>query len=223
MKLYAANLGHMPRRVEIYLRLKGIDSIEVQSLDLLANETRTPEFLKKNPAGTVPVLETDDHRFILDSVPIMFYLEELHPHPPMRGTTPAQSRRVDAQCSLINDYLYFRSLSLVHTHPYLKRRLPRGPAHDVDIVSGPLWRMRLEQISELMGTSRFLAGDEPTIPDCMLFPTIELYYETYDLFIPSHLQTLRSWYERFRTLTRMPLLLPEGFHDELIARYGGRI
>jgi len=31
-----------------------------QQLDILRGETRTPEFLSKNPAGEIPVLELDD-------------------------------------------------------------------------------------------------------------------------------------------------------------------
>ena len=49
------------------------ESIE---LDILKGETRTPEFLSKNPNGRIPVLETQSGQFIAESNAILFYLSE---------------------------------------------------------------------------------------------------------------------------------------------------
>lgn len=45
-------------------------------VDILKRESRTPEFLHKNPNGRVPVLETDSGEFLCESNAIMFYLSE---------------------------------------------------------------------------------------------------------------------------------------------------
>ncbi|HTP38217.1 MAG TPA: glutathione S-transferase family protein [Steroidobacteraceae bacterium] len=44
--------------------------------DILRGETRTPEFLARNPNGRIPVLELDDGSFIFESNAILWYLAE---------------------------------------------------------------------------------------------------------------------------------------------------
>lgn len=45
-------------------------------LNILKGETRTPEFLSKNPNGKIPVLETHPGQFLAESNAILFYLSE---------------------------------------------------------------------------------------------------------------------------------------------------
>jgi glutathione S-transferase len=45
-------------------------------LDILNHETRTPEFLAKNPNGRIPLLELDDGRHLAESNAILFYLAQ---------------------------------------------------------------------------------------------------------------------------------------------------
>ncbi len=49
---------------------------ESVELNILKGETRTPEFLSKNPNGRIPVLETQSGQFIAESNAILFYLSE---------------------------------------------------------------------------------------------------------------------------------------------------
>ena len=98
MKLYGAKEAPNPRRVTIYLAEKGL-AIERVDFAPPYRETKTPDFLAKNPAGKIPVLELDDGTCIAESAAIVEYLEELHPEPPMIGTTAverAQVRALDA-------------------------------------------------------------------------------------------------------------------------------
>ena len=44
--------------------------------DILSNQTRTPEFLAKNPNGRIPALELDDGTVIAESNAILWYLGE---------------------------------------------------------------------------------------------------------------------------------------------------
>ncbi|MBD1934476.1 MULTISPECIES: glutathione S-transferase family protein [Cyanophyceae] len=49
---------------------------ESVELNILKGESRTPEFLSKNPNGRIPVLETQSGQFIAESNAILFYLSE---------------------------------------------------------------------------------------------------------------------------------------------------
>ena len=47
---------------------------ELIEIDILKGETRTPEFLAKNPSGHVPLLEVESGRYIAESNAILWYI-----------------------------------------------------------------------------------------------------------------------------------------------------
>jgi len=55
---------------------------QLVELDIVKGETRTPDFLAKNPNGKIPVLETEDGRFLPESNAILWYLAEDTPYLP---------------------------------------------------------------------------------------------------------------------------------------------
>ena len=58
MKLYEMTGAPNPRRVRIFLAEKGITVPFVQ-VDMRKGEHKSPEFMKKNPSGKIPVLELE--------------------------------------------------------------------------------------------------------------------------------------------------------------------
>ena len=84
MKLYSHALAPNPRRVRIFAAEKGIE-LALEDIDILAGQSRTPDFLAKNSSGGVPVLELDDGSYLSESVAICRYLEGLHPEPNLLG------------------------------------------------------------------------------------------------------------------------------------------
>ena len=85
MKLYQS-VGPNPRVVLFFLAEKGIE-LNREFVDIRAGDNRTPEWLARNPRGSMPVLELDDGRMISESTAICEYLEELYPHTPLIGAT----------------------------------------------------------------------------------------------------------------------------------------
>jgi glutathione S-transferase len=49
---------------------------ELVEMDIISGETRTPEFLAKNPNGRIPLIEIEDGRFLAESGAILFYFAE---------------------------------------------------------------------------------------------------------------------------------------------------
>ena len=82
MKIYDRPLAPNPRRLRIFVAEKGL-KIPYEMVE--GNRNRQPEFLAKNPAGSLPVLELDDGSCIAESVAICRYLEGLHPEPNLLG------------------------------------------------------------------------------------------------------------------------------------------
>ena len=69
-------------KVRLLLRQLGIPFERIE-YDLAAGEMRTPEFLQRaNPNGRIPVLETEEGRFLPESGAILFYLAEGTPYLP---------------------------------------------------------------------------------------------------------------------------------------------
>ena len=84
MKMYDFTLAPSPRRVRIFLAEKGI-SVELVQVDIMRNANRTPEFYRKNPLGSLPILELDDGSCLSESVAICRYFEEIQPAPQLFG------------------------------------------------------------------------------------------------------------------------------------------
>ena len=73
MKVYGDIQSGNCYKVKLLLSMLEVDHEWVE-LDILANETHTKEFLKKNPNGKRPLLELDDGRCLSESNAILKYL-----------------------------------------------------------------------------------------------------------------------------------------------------
>jgi glutathione S-transferase len=63
---------------------------EYIELDILKGETRTPEFLAKNPNGRIPLLELEPGSYLAESNAILFYLAQGTPFLPEDNLAQAQ-------------------------------------------------------------------------------------------------------------------------------------
>ena len=84
MHLYTNSVSPNGRRVAIALKEKGME-VPATEIDVRKGENLAKDYLAKNPAGRVPVLETDQGRFIAETVAITRYLEGLAPEPSLFG------------------------------------------------------------------------------------------------------------------------------------------
>ncbi len=100
MKLYFFPVAPNPTKVRLYLAEKSAGGAEIALTEVIVNlregEQNRAEHLARNPFAKLPVLELDDGTHLIESLAIIEYLEELHPHPPMIGSTPLERARVRA-------------------------------------------------------------------------------------------------------------------------------
>src|SRR5438105_10337445 len=99
MRLYGYSRSSAAFRVRIALNLKGL-SYENASIHLRRGDQRQPPFLGVNPQGLVPALEVDGHTLI-QSLPIIEYLDETHPEPPLLPRDAAGRARVRALAAIV--------------------------------------------------------------------------------------------------------------------------
>ena len=83
-----------PRRMQMFLAVKGLD-FPSTNLSLTSREHKSAATLARNPRGQVPFLELDEGSVIAETVWICRYLDELHPEPPLFGTSASDRARTD--------------------------------------------------------------------------------------------------------------------------------
>lgn len=192
-KLHVVAATPSCRRVLVYLAEKGLD-VELVPVDLAAGEHRAPAFLARNPAGKVPLLETDDGRFLAEAAAIVEYVEEQYPAPPMIGVTALERVSVRAAERMAAELFILVSIMVRHGSPAFADRVVQNAALARGI--GPLVEIQLSVLEARIGAAPFVAGDRPTIADCTLFPVFE---SCRRLSVPlgTRRSRLNAWYERF--------------------------
>src|SRR3954464_15236852 len=100
-KLYSMQRSGNSYKVRLALAFLGApyEAIEV---DILRGESRTPEFLARNPSGQVPLLEVAEGRYLAESNAILWYLAV--------GTSLAPESRMDRAEAL--QWMFFEQHAL---------------------------------------------------------------------------------------------------------------
>ena len=194
MLLYDA-CSPAPRTLRMYLAEKGL-TLPVQQVDVMAGENRRAPYLAHNPAGQTPALRLDDGTCIAESIAIMEYLEELHPTPPLIGTTPEErtitrqwQRRVELNITenIHNAFHYAEGAAR------FRGRIPIEPA------AGPgLKRVaqdRLAWLDAMLGHHTFLAGERLTIADLWLYVWLDFAASVGQPLDPN-LPNIAAWFAR---------------------------
>ena len=198
MKFYDCSTAPSPRRVRIFLAEKGISLPTVQ-VDLRNGEQFSPAFRAINPDCTVPALALDDGTVIADAVAICGYLEELHPEPPLIGTTPQERAVVTALNRQIERDGFFAAMEAFRNATKgLKGRALPGP-HDYEQIPELAARGRVgvehffRAMDARLAEREFLAGPRFTIADISTLVLTELAGRA-KLSIPPECTHLRRWH-----------------------------
>ena len=163
MKIYDSKTAPNPRRVRIFVAEKGIQ-IPYEEVDLVKAVNRGEEFRKKNPSGTVPVLELDDGTCISETVAICRYLEELHPNPPMMGVDAKDRALVEMwQRRMELELLLPIADAFRQRHDFFKGKIRQLPEYAE--VQKKNAEDRLARLNNELANRNFIAGDRYTIAD----------------------------------------------------------
>ncbi|KAJ7775495.1 glutathione S-transferase-like protein [Mycena metata] len=133
-------------------------------VDITKKETKTPEFLKMNPLGQVPLI--DDDGFILyETRAICRYLAEKYATqgPALSPSTP-QGRALLEQAASVELATFTPALIKVGREAL---KGPRGLPVDQAILDAALaeFGQKLDVYETILSKHNFLAGPEPTIVD----------------------------------------------------------
>ena len=182
-----------PRRVHLFLAVKGL-TIPTTALSLMKREHKGDAAMALNPRGQVPFLELDDGRVIAETVAICRYLDELHPEPPMFGTTAFDRAETDMWIRRVETALGVPvGLFWQHGHALTARLVTQIPA-----MADQARERALEAMTwldrQLAGKS-WLAGERVTMADIVLLTTLD-FAGWIGLSMPDSAVALRDWHAR---------------------------
>ncbi len=173
-------------------------------IELFKGENRTPEFLKINPRGKVPVLRDGDY-FIYESLAVMSYLDSKFSETALFGDSPYKTAEIMKLMSEYNSYI---------------------APHIGHIISSAFWSNspnltkledakqnltnELANLEKILTATNWLAGKEISAVDIFIFPFIQLLkrsetklQETIDyklMFSYKKFPAISDWLKRFEDL-----------------------
>lgn len=182
-----------PRRVRLFLAAKGL-TIAEKMVSLRAREHKSAQVLALNPRGQVPFLELDDGRVIAESISICRYLDELHPQPPLIGTTAFERAETDMWIRRVETGLGTPvSQFWQHGHPYTAKLINQIPAMGEAAKPQALAMMGWFD-GELAGRP-WLAGERFTLADISLLSIVD-FAGWIGIGMPEEAGHLRDWHSR---------------------------
>lgn len=200
MKLYTYDPAPNPRRLALFLKLKGL-AIDTRQVDLLANEQLGDAYRQINPALSVPALVLDDGTVLTEVIGMYTYLDELHPQPPLMGSTAAERAQVISWCHRLFSGLMMAIAGALRNRgkSFINRALP-GPLDTPQIpelVERGLLQIGyiLPELDAHLANSKWVAGDSFSIADIDLLVCID-FLAWIRQSVPDECTHLKDWYQR---------------------------
>lgn len=170
MKLHGFFRSSAAYRLRIAFALKGVKIDDQEFYALRTGAQRAPDFLKLNPQGLVPAVETDDGHVLTQSLAIMEWLEETHPESAFLPKDPIERAKVRA----------FALAIACEIHPVQNLKVLNAVGdlgQDADGVKEWARRVNFEGLEAceklLAGTKGpFCFGDKPGLADICLIPQL---------------------------------------------------
>lgn len=195
MKFYDS-IGPNPHVVRIVAAEKGL-TLDTVKVDLMAGENRQPAYAAKNASGTTPALELENGSTVCEITVIAEYLEELHPMPPLIGTTPEERaetrmwvRRIDLGIiePMTNGFRATEGRRL-----FEKRMLLATAEAGAELKA--IARAKLLWLDGQMAGRDYVCGDRFTLADILLFAFLK-FGATVGQPMPGEATWLPGWFAR---------------------------
>ncbi|MAQ82140.1 glutathione S-transferase family protein [Psychromarinibacter halotolerans] len=160
-RLFHVPLSPFCRKVRLSLAEK---KIEVELVEERYWE-QEPDFLRRNPAGKVPVLKMGGLT-LAESGPICEYIEETHPEPPLMPRDPRQRHEVRRLVMWFDDKFHHEVTSKLLYERVNKKVMGLGYPESKNVKMGAQKiKYHLDYMEWLLDQRRWLAGDSMTLAD----------------------------------------------------------
>ena len=171
MRLYQMQDSGNCYKVRLTAHMLGLP-LELVDIDILKGESRSEDFLRRNPNGRVPMVEFEDGRILAESNAIMFYLAEGTPLLPEDRFARAQA----LQWMFFEQYSHEPYIAVARFWHSIK---PGGREEKKDRF--PEWHERGYQALAVMerhlSAREWFAGDDCSIADIALYAYTHVAHE----------------------------------------------
>lgn len=160
-RLYHVPLSPFCRKVRLTLAEKRVE------VELIEERYWEPsaEFMRRNPAGKVPVLRLDT-KLLTESQAICEYLDDLMPNPPLMPKGAEARYEVRRLCTWFDDKFHAEVTSNLLYERVNKKIMGRGYPDSQKIKAGSAKiKFHIDYMDWLLGQRRWLAGGEMTLAD----------------------------------------------------------
>jgi glutathione S-transferase len=160
-RLYHYPLSPFSRKVRLSLAEK---RIEVELVEERYWE-QDPDFVRRNPAGKVPILRMGN-RTLAESAAICEYIEETHPTPPLMPRDADGRYEVRRLVSWFDDKFNTEVTRKLMGERVFKKVMGGGYPDSANVKSGArAIKYHLDYMHHLLETRRWLAGNEMSLAD----------------------------------------------------------
>lgn len=160
-RLYHVALSPFCRKVRLTLAEK---KIEVELVEEKYWDP-SPDFLRRNPAGKVPILKLDT-KLMPESQAICEYIEETHPTPALMPRDREARYEVRRLCAWFDDKFNAEVTRKIMGERVWKKVMKKGYPDSKAIKEGlNAIKYHLDYMAWLLDQRRWLAGDQMTLAD----------------------------------------------------------
>ncbi|MEM6758005.1 MAG: glutathione S-transferase family protein [Pseudomonadota bacterium] len=194
-----ARLFHVPlspfcRKVRLSLAEK---KVEVELVEERYWE-QDPDFMRRNPAGKVPVLRIDGI-MMAESAAICEYIEETRPEPALLPTAPAERQEVRRLVGWFDDKFHQEVTSKLLYERVNRKLTGQGYPDSGNVKAGAkAIKYHLDYMTWLLDQRRWLAGDVMTLADFAAAAHLSAldYISDVDW---NRSQTVKDWYAKIKS------------------------
>ncbi len=160
-RLYHYPLSPFSRKVRLSLAEK---KIEVELVEERYWE-KDPDFLRRNPAGKVPVLKMGN-RTMAESTAICEYLEEAYPAPALLPPTPEARYEVRRLVAWFDDKFNDEVTTKLMGERMFRKVMGTGYPDSTNVKAGAkAIKYHIDYMAWLLDQRRWLAGDQMSLAD----------------------------------------------------------
>ena len=183
MKLFSFWRSLATFRVRIALNLKGLAPTEVIEVDLMKGHQREEKYRAVNPQKVIPALVTGDGSVLFQSLAIIEYLDEIHPHPRLLPSEPKARARARGLAQIVACDAH--PLIVPRVREYLEHELKLDEAARIKWIHhwmGEAFKALETNLANSRETGRYCQGDAITIADiCLVSHVVGANFFKHDL------------------------------------------
>lgn len=192
--LYHYPLSPFSRKVRLSLGEKKIEVVLVEE----RYWEKDPDFLRRNPAGKVPVLRMDG-RTMSDSVAICEYIEEMYPTPALLPKGPEARCEARRLVGWFDDKFYREVTAKLTGERVYRKVMGTGYPDSTNVKAGAkAIKYHLDYMARLLDERRWLAGNEMSLADFSAAAQLSCLDYTSDVDWNRH-EVLKDWYAKIKS------------------------